>query len=115
MNWGFDAWKARPLFSKNAVVASIPVQLGDQSRVAVVAPRDLAAVLPRGSTAKFKLSVRYKGPVRAPIRKGTELAQLVMTLTNGNKQIMPLVAAENIGNAGFLGRAWNGAKSLVGA
>ncbi len=59
--------------------------------------------------------MRYKGPIRAPFRKGTELAQLVVTLPDGSKQVMPLVAAQGVGTAGFFGRAWNGAKSLVGA
>jgi serine-type D-Ala-D-Ala carboxypeptidase (penicillin-binding protein 5/6) len=115
MNWGFDAWRARPLFKRNDVVAKIPVQLGDQSRISLLAPRNLAAVLPKGSKQPFKLAVRYSGPIRAPFKKGAELAQLVAELPDGSRQIMPLVASETIAKAGFFGRAWNGAKSLVGA
>jgi serine-type D-Ala-D-Ala carboxypeptidase (penicillin-binding protein 5/6) len=115
MNWGFDAWDARPLFVQNRVVATVPVQLGDASKVALLAPHDLAAVLPKGKAAKLRLTVRYKGPVRAPFHKGTELAQLVVNLPDGSQQIMPLVAAKSVGTTGFFGRAWNGAKSLVGA
>lgn len=115
MNWGFDAWAARPLFARNKVVAHIPVQLGDASKVALLAPRDLAVALPKGGVKGIKLSVRYKGPARAPFRKGAELAQLVVKLPDGSNQVMPLVAAQSVGEAGFLGRAWNGAKSLVGA
>jgi serine-type D-Ala-D-Ala carboxypeptidase (penicillin-binding protein 5/6) len=115
MNWGFDAWQARPLFKRGKIVAQIPVQLGDASKVDLLAPRDLAAVLPKGGAKGFKLSLRYKGPARAPFAKGAELAQLVVTLPNGSRQVMPLTAAEAVGAAGFFGRVWNGAKSLVGA
>ena len=76
---------------------------------------DLAATLPKGSNRPISLTIRYKGPVRAPFAKGTELAQLVAKLPNGSKQVMPLVAAESVGTANFFGRAWNGVKSLVGA
>jgi D-alanyl-D-alanine carboxypeptidase (penicillin-binding protein 5/6) len=115
MQWGFEAWSARPLFKRNHVVASIPVQLGDQSSVSLIAPRDLAAILPKGQGEGIRLALRYKGPVRAPFRKGTELAQLVVTLPDGSKQVMPLIAAQDVATAGFLGRSWNGVKSLLGA
>lgn len=115
MKWGFEAWQPKPLFARGRTVAEIPVQLGDQSRIRLIAPRDLAATLPKGSANPISLAVRYKGPVRAPFAKGTELAQLVAKLPDGSKQIMPLVAAESVGTADFFGRAWNGAKNLVGA
>ena len=115
MKWGFDAWQSKPLFARGWTVAEIPVQLGEQTRIRLIAPRDLAATLPKGSAKPISLIVRYKGPVRAPFAKGTQLAQLVVKLSDGSKQIMPLVAAEGVGTTGFFGRAWNGAKSLVGA
>ena len=115
MKWGFDAWQSKPLFGRGRTVVDIPVQLGDKSKISLVAPRDLAATLPKGSTNPNSLTVRYNGPVRAPFAKGAELAQLVVKLSDGSKQIMPLVAAESVGTTGFFGRAWNGAKSLVGA
>jgi serine-type D-Ala-D-Ala carboxypeptidase (penicillin-binding protein 5/6) len=115
MQWGFDAWRSKPLFARGKFVAEIPVQLGDRSRIKLIAPRDLAATLPKGSSKPISLTVRYNGPVRAPFAKGAELAQLVAKLPDGSKQVMPLVAAESVGTADFFDRAWNGAKTLVGA
>lgn len=115
MQWGFDAWQSKPLFARGRFVAEIPVQLGDRSRIKLIAPRDLAATLPKGSSKPISLTVRYSGPVRAPFAKGAELAQLVAKLPDGSQQVMPLVAAESVGTADFFGRAWNGVKSLVEA
>jgi serine-type D-Ala-D-Ala carboxypeptidase (penicillin-binding protein 5/6) len=115
MKWGFDAFQSKPLFARGRFVTDIPVQLGDQSLIRVIAPRDLAATLPKGEEKPIRLTVRYKGPVRAPFIKGAELAQLVATLPDGSKQEMPLIAAESVDKADFFGRAWNGAKKLVGA
>lgn len=115
MQWGFNAWQSKPLFARGKAVAEIPVQLGDKSRIRLIAPRDLAATLPKGSVKPVSLTIRYKGPVRAPFAEGAELAQLVAKLPDGSKQVMPLVAAEGVGTASFFGRAWNGAKSMVGA
>ncbi len=113
--WGFDAWANKPLIRRNAFVAKVPVQLAANNYVDVVAPHDLAATLPKGKKmGAFKLSVKYNGPVRAPIKKGDEIAQLVVTLPAGEKQIMPLAAAMDVPKAGFWGRAWSGMKSVVG-
>ncbi|MEQ1539666.1 MAG: D-alanyl-D-alanine carboxypeptidase family protein [Sphingorhabdus sp.] len=115
MKWGFEAFVSKPLYSRGRYVAEVPVQLGDQSTIRLIAPRDLAATLPKGAVKPISLSLRYKGPVRAPFKKGAELAELIAKLPDGSTQVMPLVASEAVGKAGFFGRAWNGAKSLVGA
>jgi serine-type D-Ala-D-Ala carboxypeptidase (penicillin-binding protein 5/6) len=115
MQWGFDAWHAKPLFNKGRIVAHIPVQLGTKSRIGVVAPHDLMATIAKGEKPKLTLRVRYKGPVKAPFQKGAQIAQLIVKFPNGAQQVMPLVAVDAVQTAGFWGRAWNGAKSLVGA
>src|SRR5215218_1826598 len=39
MQWGFNAWQAKPLYKAGATVGSAKVQLGGDSEVALVAPR----------------------------------------------------------------------------
>ena len=57
------------------------------------------------------MKIRYKGPLVAPIAKGQEVAQLVITTGDTPPQIVPLVAGEAVGKAGFFGRIWLGLKS----
>jgi D-alanyl-D-alanine carboxypeptidase (penicillin-binding protein 5/6) len=91
------------------------VQLGSETRVQVIAPRALALALPAKDAPRYKLFVRYAGPVKAPFKKGAELAQLVAKFDDGSEQVMPLIAERAVGKAGFFERALNGIKSLVGA
>jgi D-alanyl-D-alanine carboxypeptidase (penicillin-binding protein 5/6) len=116
MQWGFGAWTTKPLFKKGAEIAKAPVQLGSSSEVPLVAPRDLAVTIPAGLriSGGMKVKVRYDGPIKAPIRKGQEIAQLVVTTGDTQPQVVPLVAGEDVGEAGFFGRAWIGLKSLIG-
>jgi D-alanyl-D-alanine carboxypeptidase (penicillin-binding protein 5/6) len=114
MQWGFNAWQSKPLFKKDTNVGSARVQLGDSSEVALVAPRDLAVTIPAGVLSKTgAMKIRYQGPVKAPIAKGQHVADLVVAMPDG-EQVMPLVAAEAVGEAGFFGRAWIGLKQLLG-
>ncbi len=115
LQWGFDAWRAHPLYASGQVVTRLPVQLGDSTGVFVVAPRSLSLTVPKFSKLRYRLKVRYNGPLKAPIWQGNEVAQLVATFEDGSTQIMPLVAGESVSAVGFFGRAWNGLKSLVGA
>ena len=115
IDWGFKAWSAKPLFAKGKRVETADVQLGDASTVGLVAPRNLAVTLPAGAAANMSAKVVYDGPIKAPIKAGQHVADLVVTTPETGPQTMPLVAETNVGEAGFLGRVWAGLKSLVGA
>ena len=115
MQWGFNAWQAKPLYKAGATVGSAKVQLGSDSEVALVAPRDLAVTIPAGVLSKIQSTrIRYQGPVKAPIAKGQHIADLVVTTSEAGEQVMPLVAAEAVGEAGFFARAWISLKQLLG-
>ena len=115
MQWGFNAWQTKPLFKQGAAVGSAQVQLGSDSEVSLVAPRDLAVTIPAGVLSKVSaMKIRYNGPIKAPIAKGQHVADLVVTTTDTGEQVMPLVAAEAVDEAGFFGRIWIGLKQLVG-
>jgi serine-type D-Ala-D-Ala carboxypeptidase (penicillin-binding protein 5/6) len=114
MQWGFNAWQSKPLFKAGARIGTANVQLGSSSEVGLVAPRDLALTIPAGVLSKVgAMKVRYQGPLKAPIAKGQHVADLVVAMPDG-EQVMPLVAADAVGEAGFFGRAWIGLKQLFG-
>jgi D-alanyl-D-alanine carboxypeptidase (penicillin-binding protein 5/6) len=115
IEWGFGAWQAKPLFAAGAKVGTAQVQLGSDSEVPLVAPRNLADTVPAGlSSGATSLKIRYQGPVAAPIAKGQHIADLVITTGDTPPQVVPLVAGEEVGRAGFFGRIWLGLKSLFG-
>jgi serine-type D-Ala-D-Ala carboxypeptidase (penicillin-binding protein 5/6) len=116
MEWGFGAWQAKPLFQSGAKVGTAKVQLGSSSEVSLVAPRNLAVTIPAGllSDGKTSMKIRYQGPLAAPIAKGQHVADLVITTGDTPPQVVPLVAGEDVGKAGFFGRIWLGLKQLFG-
>ena len=115
IQWGFGAWTDKPLFKAGDKVGSAKVQMGSSSEVPLVAPRDLAVTIPAGlSSGSTSMKIRYDGPIMAPIAKGQEVAQLVVSTGDTPPQVVPLVAGEDVGRAGFFGRMWLGLKSLFG-
>jgi serine-type D-Ala-D-Ala carboxypeptidase (penicillin-binding protein 5/6) len=115
MNWGFAAWKSRALFRRGNIVATAPVQLGSATSVGLVAPRNLAFTYPASGSDKFSVVVRYLGPIKAPVKKGDVVANMIVKSADGTEQASPLVANIDIAEAGVAGRIWNGIKSIFGA
>lgn len=114
MDWGFKAWRLRPLVKKGAMLAQANVQGGWARSVDLVAPRDLAATIPASANGAVRGKVVYSGPIKAPIAQGQEIARLIVDAGDGQTQSLPLVAGEAVPEAGFFGRLWTGFLSLFG-
>jgi serine-type D-Ala-D-Ala carboxypeptidase (penicillin-binding protein 5/6) len=114
MNWGFHAWKAKPLFKQGQKVDVAPVQVGAENEIALVAPRDLAVTVPAGLGGDMKVSVAYDGPIKAPIKQGQHIADLIVRTPDTPPQMMPLVAEKDVPEAGFFRHMWLALLSLIG-
>lgn len=112
MDWGLKAWEARPVVAAGKRVDSAEVQMGSSSEVGLVAPRTIAVTIPVGAPPSMTAKVVYDGPVRAPIKKGQHIADLLITTADTPPQVMPLVAENDVGEAGFFGRVWAGLTSF---
>ncbi|QKS00947.1 D-alanyl-D-alanine carboxypeptidase [Sphingomonas sp. CL5.1] len=114
MDWGFRAWQAKPVVKEGRKVADAEVQMGSSSKVGLVAPRDLKVALPAGAVPVLSAKVVYQGPIKAPIKAGDHVADLIVTSPGLPEQTLPLVADKDVGAAGFFGRAWAGLTGLFG-
>jgi serine-type D-Ala-D-Ala carboxypeptidase (penicillin-binding protein 5/6) len=112
MDWGFRAWTSKPIVPAGKLVGTADVQLGYATEVGLVAPRNIAVTLPTGEDANMKVSIVYNGPVKAPITEGQHIADLSVSTPNTPPQLMPLVAQNDVGEAGFFGRVWVGLLSF---
>lgn len=115
MEWGFRAWQAKPILAKGKQIETAEVQLGSASKVGLVAPTNLTATMPAGAVPEMRLTVSYDGPIKAPIKAGQHIADLIVTTPDLPPQRLPLVAANDVDEAGFFGRAWAGLMGLFGA
>jgi len=109
MDWGFKAWRSKPLAKKGITLGQAQVQGGWARTVDLVTPRDLVATVPiAAANGEIKARIVYRGPIMAPIEQGQEIAQLVVDAGDGTTQTLPLVAKEAVSEGGFFARLWNG-------
>jgi D-alanyl-D-alanine carboxypeptidase (penicillin-binding protein 5/6) len=73
---------------------------------------DLEILLPALAGSEIPAEVVYSGPINAPISKGQQLAELVLQPDGLPEIRLPLVAEQDVANAGFFQRVQNAAKVL---
>ncbi|MFT4026278.1 MAG: D-alanyl-D-alanine carboxypeptidase family protein [Novosphingobium sp.] len=108
IEWSFAAWEARPLFRKGAVVGEAQVQGGNLRKLQLVAPIGAGVAIPAGTKPHVTTTIRYRGPLIAPIAKGAEVAWLEIAVSGKPVSRVPLAAATEVGKAGPLDRLANG-------
>ena len=95
INWGYTAFEAVKLFDANQAVVSPAVLKG-------------TAPTPKpGRTEPVKTEVVRPDPLVAPFAKGQKVATLKVSAGTQLVAELPLVALEDVGQAGILGRAWD--------
>lgn len=113
MTWGFEAFDSRRVLPSDTPIGEALVQEGAQSRVPLRTDGEVLASLKPGEKADIRLSVRYRGPIRAPIAQGQQVAFLRVEVEGQEPHDVPLVAAEAVPRAGVLMRLWNGVTGLL--
>ena len=113
MEWGYAAWDSRPLYARGAAVGAAVVQNGNARQVSLRTSRPLALAVPKGARAVAALTVRYRGPLVAPIAKGATVAELEIAVAGQQPTRVPLEAAEAVSVAGPFDRLLNGLAGLV--
>jgi D-alanyl-D-alanine carboxypeptidase (penicillin-binding protein 5/6) len=113
LTWGFDAFESRPVLPANTPVGEARVQNGNKRHVLLRTDGEVLASMVRGKNARVDLSIRYRGPIEAPIAEGQPVAFLHVTVDGEDPHDVPLLAAESVSRANPVMRLWNGILGLV--
>ena len=103
-NWAFRQFSLKTTVKAGQEVAQAPVFLGDVQSVGLVAAQNLRHLMPAGAASQVAGDVVYIGPIKAPIAKGTKLGELIVHVPDLGDQRVDLLAAADVGVAGFTAR-----------
>nr|WP_234002286.1 D-alanyl-D-alanine carboxypeptidase family protein [Erythrobacter sp. AP23] len=113
IEWGFQEFEGKTLFAPEARIASARVQGGGAPEVGLEAPSGVRISIPKGTNPEVALSLRYEGPLRAPIAQGEQVAELVVAIAGMPEHRVPLVASEEVLDATMLQRVFNAFRSWI--
>jgi len=104
MEMGFREFQTYALFKKGDTVDTAEVWLGDAKSVPLVADRDVAVTMNRKMRSELKATVKYQGPIPAPVVQGTQVATLVVTAPGKAPLEVPLLAGASVDKLGMVAR-----------
>jgi D-alanyl-D-alanine carboxypeptidase (penicillin-binding protein 5/6) len=105
LNWGFQQFEAVRALEANVAVDKVAVFKGEANQLKAGVREDIFASVPRGQAADLKASIVRNERLLAPIRSGQAVGTIKLTVAGKPWRELPLVALEDVNQAGVFGRA----------
>jgi D-alanyl-D-alanine carboxypeptidase (penicillin-binding protein 5/6) len=106
LNWGFQNTNTFEVSNKAETVFELDTWLGKKNKINAITKDEYFLTVNKKDIRYLNFTLKYSGPIKAPIQKGEKIANLVITKKNEIIKILPLYAAEDLKKINFF-------KSLV--
>ena len=106
LNWGFRNTNTFEIAKKDETLFELDTWLGKENKIRATTREDYFLTINKKDVRNLNVSIRYDGPIAAPIQKGEQVAQLVISSKEKIIKNLPLYAIEDLKKVNFF-------KSLV--
>lgn len=113
MTWGFANFDNYKFFTKNQIMAEVPVWYGTSKSVAAVVPEEVIKTIKKSAKSKYGAKMIYDEPLKAPILQGDKIGELFITYNDKIVDKFPLVAKDNVAKIGPFSRFLENLKYFV--
>ena len=113
LNWGFQNFDTVKLYAKDQAIATPEVWKGVQRNVKIGFTHDVFVTVPKGVAAKLKPVLERKDPLVAPVALNSTVGNLKMMVDGKALAELPVLALEQVDQAGIFGRAWDSIRLWV--
>jgi len=107
LQYAFRYYRTHKLYKANQQLNTIKVWKGMSDQLRLGIERELAVTIPRGQADQLKAVMDIDKTIEAPITKGQQYGVVKVTLNDTTVTEVPLVALEDIPEAGLLTRIWH--------
>jgi len=114
-NWAFRQFVLKTVAPKGTRLAEAPVWMGAAKTVGLVPSEDVTLLLPAGAAEGVTAQAVFTGPIRAPVKAGDQIGELVVHIPGLDEpRRVPLVAESDVGEGGFFVRVTTALGQLIG-
>lgn len=113
VTWGTRGFELIPVYPEGAAISHADVYGGSAGQVSLVGKGSIDLFLPKGAQNCPQATVTYKAPIRPPVQKGDQLAQLNVMCNGAVVQVTPLFAGEDVGDGDIVRKATDALKELA--
>ncbi len=101
LNWGFRNTNTFKIAKKNEAAFEIKTWLGKKDKISVATKEDYYVTINKKDIHHLSIKLKYKGPIKAPVKKGDKVAELIISKKDKILKSMPLFAEEDIKKVNF--------------
>ena len=101
LNWGFRNTNTFKIAKKNEPLFELETWLGKKDKILVSTDEDFYLTINKKDIRNLKVSIKFEGPVVAPIQKGKQIANLVVANKDKIIKSLPLYATEDLKKVNF--------------
>ncbi len=101
LNWGFRNTNTFEISKKNETFFELDTWLGVNNKIKVTSKDNYYVTINKKDINHLKISLEYTGPIAAPIKKDTQVANIVVSKKDKIIKSVPLYAAEDLKKVNF--------------
>jgi serine-type D-Ala-D-Ala carboxypeptidase (penicillin-binding protein 5/6) len=101
LNWGFRNTNTFEISKKNQTIFEIETWLGKENKINAISKDDYYVTINKRDIRHLRVSLNYKGPIKAPIQKGDKVADLIIKKKDEIIKTLPLYASNELKKVNF--------------
>ncbi len=103
LNWGFRFFETSTLFKQGDELKSVKIWKGEKDNLSVGVGGDVVIRYPRDMKDQLKAKISLTTPLEAPVSKGQKIGVINVMLQDDKLKTIPLIALEEVKEAGIFG------------
>ena len=101
LNWGFRNTNTFEISKKDQTMFELDTWLGKKEKIATTTKEDFYVTINKKDIRHLKVSLEYNGPISAPIDKGSQVGNIIVSNKDELIKKLPLYAAEDLKKVNF--------------
>ncbi len=101
LNWGFRNTNTFEISKKGETIFELDTWLGRKNKIKATTKEDFYVTLNKKDIRHLTVTLEYSGPLSAPIKKDTQIANIIVSKKGEQIKNLPLYAAEDLKKVNF--------------
>tara|TARA_B100001248_G_C27362800_1_gene447397 strand:+ start:343 stop:1491 length:1149 start_codon:yes stop_codon:yes gene_type:complete len=101
LNWGFRNSNTFEISKEGITTFDLDTWLGRKDKIKATSKEDFYTTINKKDIRHLTVTLEYEGPIKAPVSKGTQIANLVISKKDEIIKKLPLYAAEDLKKVNF--------------
>ena len=101
ISWGLRNTSTYEISEKDKTKFKFKTWLGKDEYLEGVTKEDIYITIGKKETRNLKVSIKYNGPIKAPVKKGDEIGELIISESKDDTRSVPIYAYQDVKKVNF--------------